>query len=180
MFEISMMDLRAGSQQSDSSKLAQALGTALGAVAPFAAARRTSMMEEPYEDRDVAIESDRLVQIVVNVLENAIKHGREGGRVAVSVASLDTRYVEIRVDDDGPGVPAHERDWIFSLASRGTNAAAKGWGIGLAVVRLMLERIGGEVDVGLSALGGAQFRIRIPLLHRLEPGSAGDVSESVG
>jgi signal transduction histidine kinase len=180
MFEISMMDLRAGSQQADSSKLAEALGTALGAVAPFAAARRTSMMEEAYDDCDVAIEGDRLVQIVVNVLENAIKHGREGGRVAVSVVSLDTRYVEIRVDDDGPGVPPHERDSIFSLASRGTNAAAKGWGIGLAVVRLMLERIGGEVDVGTSPLGGARFRIRIPSLHRLAGSDPGDVSESAG
>jgi signal transduction histidine kinase len=178
MFEISMMDLRAGMHHCDSSKLSVALAAALNAVAPFAAARRTSMMEDAYEDFDVAIESDRLVQIMVNVLENAIKHGREGGRVRVSVESLDARYVEIRVDDDGPGVALEERDSIFSLASRGTNAASKGWGIGLAVVRLMLERIGGEVDVANAPLGGARFRIRIPLLNRIEAAGVLD-AESV-
>jgi signal transduction histidine kinase len=165
MFEISMLDLRAGSHHGESGMLAESLGTALNAVAPFALARRTSMMELPYDDCDVAVATDRLVQIMVNVLENAIKHGRDEGRVLVSVAALDARYVEIRVDDDGPGVEPHERDSIFSLASRGANAAAKGWGIGLAVVRLMLERIGGEVDVGASELGGAQFRVRLPLMN---------------
>jgi signal transduction histidine kinase len=84
--------------------------------------------------------------------------------VYVSVATLDTRYVEVRVDDDGPGVAAHERETIFSLAKRGRNATAHGSGIGLAVVRLMLERIGGEADVGESLLGGAQFRVRLPLM----------------
>jgi signal transduction histidine kinase len=163
MFEISMLDLRAGSHHGESSPLAASLGAALNAVAPFARARRTSMMELPYADCDVAVAHDRLVQIMVNVLENAIKHGRDEGRVVVSVAALDARYLEIRIDDDGPGVEPQERDSIFSLASRGSNAQARGWGIGLAVVRLMLERIGGEVDVGVSELGGAQFRVRVPL-----------------
>jgi signal transduction histidine kinase len=123
----------------------------------------------PCDDLEVAIGTDRLLQILINVVENAIKHGYEGGRVRVSAQSLDLRYVEIRVDDDGPGVAASERESIFTLASRGANARAKGSGIGLAVVRLMLERIGGEVDVVDSPLGGAQFRLRLPLISRTAP-----------
>jgi len=125
----------------------------------------------------VAIGADRLVQALANVLDNAIKHGRERGRVLVSTASLDDRYVEIRVDDDGPGVPIGERETIFNLAQRGLNARAPGSGIGLAVVRLMVERIGGEVDVTQSLLGGAQFRLRLPLLSAsTEAGDAVHVS----
>jgi signal transduction histidine kinase len=169
MFDISMLDLRAGSPHAESSRLVPTLGAALNTVAPLAVGRRASMTQLPCDDLEVAIGADRLLQILINVVENAIKHGHEGGRIRVSVAPLDARYVEIRVDDDGPGVASTERESIFTLASRGANARAKGSGIGLAVVRLMLERIGGEVDVIDSPLGGAQFRLRLPLMPRAEP-----------
>jgi signal transduction histidine kinase len=134
----------------------------LYAIAPFAAARRTTLTRIPPCNYTVAIGADRFEQIMINVLENAIKHGREGGTVAVTVAVLDERFVEVRIDDDGPGVAASEREAIFALAKRGANASSKGTGIGLVVVRLMVERIGGEVDVVESPLGGAQFRVRLP------------------
>jgi len=163
MFDISMLDLRAGSARDESCVVQVALTNALYAIAPFAAARRTTLARVAPCNFTVAIGADRLEQIVINILENAIKHGRENGTVAVSVDALDARYVEIRVDDDGPGVIAAEREAIFALAKRGANAVSKGTGIGLAVVRLMVERIGGEVDVVDSALGGARFRVRLPL-----------------
>jgi signal transduction histidine kinase len=93
-----------------------------------------------------------------------VKHGRDGGVVFVSVAALDGRYVEVRIDDDGPGIDPLERDDVFSLGHRGSSARGAGGGIGLAIVRLMIERIGGEVEVGDSAFGGARFSIRLPLL----------------
>ncbi len=164
MFDISMLDLRATSAHDESCQLGSSISSAIDAVAPFASARKTDLALLACGAFVVAIGSDRLTQILINIIENAIKHGRERGRVYVSVATLDTRYIEIRVDDDGPGVAAHERETIFSLAKRGSNATAHGSGIGLAVVRLMLERIGGEADVGESLLGGAQFRVRLPLM----------------
>jgi signal transduction histidine kinase len=163
MFDISMLDLRSGHGGSESSDLVAAITSALNAVAPFAAGRRTTLAQLPGASYVVAIGADRLAQILINVLENAIKHGRDSGRVQVSTVALDARYVEVRIDDDGPGIPVCEREAVFSLAHRGTNARAKGAGLGLAVARLMIERIGGEVDVCDSALGGAQFRIRVPL-----------------
>lgn len=164
MFEISMLDLRVGTYHRESSQLASSIASAINAVAPFAAARDTDLALLACEVCDVAIGTDRLTQILINIIENAIKHGRDRGRVYVSVARLDTRYVEVRVDDDGPGVDAQEREAIFSLARRGTKTTAQGSGIGLAVVRLMLERIGGEADVSESPLGGAQFRVRLPMM----------------
>ncbi len=139
------------------------IGFALGSVAPAASARGTSITHLSSQSYSVAIGGDRLIQVLINVIENAVKHGHDGGRVYVSHATLDTRYVEVRVDDDGPGIPDGERESIFTLARRGANARAVGSGLGLAVVRLMLERSGGEVDATRSLLGGAQFRIRLPL-----------------
>jgi len=168
LFDLSMLDLRSGSQPGESTMLLATVGAAIATVTPFAAGRRATIALHPCDDVDVAAGNDTLVQIVVNVVENAVKHGADGGRVSVSCHPLDEQYIELRVDDDGPGVPLAEREAIFTLASRGTNSRAKGSGIGLAVVRLMLERIGGSVEVGTSDLGGAQFRLRLPRASRRE------------
>lgn len=164
MFDVSMLDLREEPGYADSCDLSASIGFALGSVAPAAAARGTSITHLSSQPYAVAIGGDRLIQVLINVIENAVKHGRDGGRVYVSNATLDTRYVEVRVDDDGSGIPPDERESIFTLARRGANARAAGSGLGLAVVRLMLERVGGEVDATNSLLGGAQFRIRLPLV----------------
>ena len=169
MFDISMLDMRASNTHDESSQLGSAIASAINAVAPFASARNTDLALRACGAFTVAIGTDRLTQIFINIFENAIKHGHERGRVYVSVATLDARYVEVRVDDDGPGVALHEREKIFSLAKRGANTTAPGSGIGLAVVRLILERIGGEADVGESLLGGAQFRVRLPLMPVAPP-----------
>jgi signal transduction histidine kinase len=163
MFELSLLDLRAGSAHPESSMLLGAIDAAVEAVTPFAVARSATIHRVPCDDARVVVGADRLVQILINVVENAVKHGREGGQVRVSSVPLDARYLEVRVDDDGPGVVRGERESIFTLANRGTNVRAKGSGLGLAVVGLMLERIGGEADVIDSPLGGAQFRLRLPL-----------------
>jgi signal transduction histidine kinase len=163
MFEISMLDLRSACQGDDRCALGPSIASALSTVAPIAGAARAAVTLAEGAPAEVAIEADRLSQILINVLENAIKHGRDGGRIVISSALLDARYAEIRVDDDGPGIAADERESVFSLAMRGTGARGLGSGLGLAVVRLLVERAGGEADVVDSPLGGARFRIRLPL-----------------
>jgi two-component system phosphate regulon sensor histidine kinase PhoR len=162
LFDVALFEgdpLRLGGERGN---LRGAFSAALNAVAPFAAARRTIISQLACDEHEVQIDADRLTQILINILENAIKHGRDAGRVIVSVAPLNDRYLEIRVDDDGPGVALDEREPIFQLAHRGARTRTAGSGLGLGVVRLMLQRIGGEADVGESMLGGAQFRIRLP------------------
>ncbi len=178
MFDVSMLDLRSGLHVDEDCALAPAITAAISAVAPIAAASSTTVLQIACDQAEIAIGTDRLLQILINVMENAIRHGREGGRVVVSAASLDARYVEIRVDDDGPGIAADEREAVFSLATRGSNARGAGSGIGLAVVRLLVERIGGEVDVVDSELGGARFRIRLPLVARREPSEGAEPAAS--
>jgi two-component system phosphate regulon sensor histidine kinase PhoR len=163
MFDLSMLDLRTDTARLESSQLIADIATAIDAIAPAAAMRGAQIALLSEKNHEIAIGADRLVQILINVLENAVKHGREGGRVEISYEALDARYLEIRIDDDGPGVVPEEREHVFALGQRGTRAVAKGSGIGLAIVRLMIERVGGEVDVTQSPLGGARFRVRVPL-----------------
>jgi signal transduction histidine kinase len=162
LHDLSVREADARQTDAEQGELLAALTAALNAVAPFAAARRTVISQLASESFGVLLSTDRLTQIIVNVLENSVKHGREAGRVFVSVSALDERYVEVCVDDDGPGVPVNEREAIFLLARRGANVRARGNGLGLALVRLTLERVGGEVDVHASPLGGARFRLRVP------------------
>ncbi len=163
MFDLSLMDLRADLGGPASCDLNEAIALALDVLQPAALVRGAAVAYRVGRWVEVAVAQDRLLQILTNVVENAIKHGRDGGRVYVTLGELDDRYVEVRIDDDGPGVPFEEREEIFALARRGANVRARGSGLGLAVVRLILERIGGEVDVADSVLGGARFRIRLPL-----------------
>jgi signal transduction histidine kinase len=169
LHELALLDNESHGRAEDDGDLLAALAAALDAVVPAAGGRRTVISQLTWEPRRLMLSTDRLTQILINVLENAVKHGREAGKIFVSASKLNDRYAEIRVDDDGPGIPAVERNAVFVLERRGVNARAGGNGLGLALVRLMIERIGGEVDVEPSPLGGARFRLRVPLA----PASAG-------
>ena len=160
MFEISLLDLDGAAPARAGGSLAAALG-AVGDATAAAAAARSTRVELPMEPTGtVALDTDRLTLVLLNLVEIAIAHGRQGGRVVVSVADADSPMPRLLVDDDGPGVARAERERIFALRSRGT--ASAGSGIGLALVRLMVERAGGRVVVADSPLGGARFAVTLP------------------
>ena len=162
LFDASSIETRIPAEEARRADLQAALAAALNAVAPIAGARRTVISQLACEAGSVLLPPDQLTQILINVLENAVKHGREAGRVYVASTRLDDGQVQISVDDDGPGVPPDERSAIFTLARRGSTTGASGSGLGLAVVRRLLERAGGGVEVEDSPLGGARFHLHVP------------------
>jgi signal transduction histidine kinase len=131
------------------------------ACAANAAAHGVALAIEDAPALGVAIDGDRLTLVLVVLIDNAVKHGRPGGAVFVSVDLADQRCVRVSVDDDGPGIAAADRERVFALGERGATTAS-GTGIGLAFVRLMLERAGGRVDLEESPLGGARFVVIVP------------------
>ncbi len=101
------------------------------------------------------------------------------GTVDVNLCAEAERALRITVDDDGPGVDEADRERIFDFLRRGRTRAT-GTGIGLAVARMILERHGGSIAAGRSALGGARFTIIIPLLKILQVVGFMDVMSIMG
>ena len=161
MFEISLLDLTATFPQPAKGALDVALAGAADASAASAARHGIEVRIAAAPPTPVAIDGDRLMLVLINLIDNAIKHGRRGGRVEVAVEPESPRTVTVVVDDDGPGIPPEERERVFALGKRGPTAA-DGSGIGLALVRMILERAGGRVDVRESPLGGVRFAVTVP------------------
>ena len=110
----------------------------------------------------VSGDPDGLRRVVANVAENAARHAR--GRVAFSVAESGDE-VRLRVEDDGPGIAAGDRDRVFERFVRLDAARARdagGSGLGLAIVAELVRAHGGSASIGESALGGTMVEIRLP------------------
>jgi signal transduction histidine kinase len=161
MFEISLLDLHADVHARAAGPVSQAVCAAVDACAAAAAERRIGIATDEPGDVRVAMDVDRLTLVLVNLIGNAVKHGRAGGAVFVAVDLADDRVVRISVDDDGPGIAPDERERVFALGERGTTGAG-GTGIGLAIVRMLVERAGGRVEAEPSPLGGARFVVTLP------------------
>jgi signal transduction histidine kinase len=161
MFEISLLDMRAALPAPANGSFVHAVDAARDACTGSAAARGVSVAFDEVPALRVAIDADRLTLVLVNLIENAIKHGRPGGGVFVGIHLDDDRLVRVTVDDDGPGIAPGDRERIFVFGDRGVTDAT-GNGIGLALVRLMIERAGGRVDLETSPLGGARFIVAVP------------------
>ena len=99
--------------------------------------------------------------LVDNLLDNAALHGRAGGRVRVALARGDDDLL-VRVDDDGPGIAAAERERLLEPFARGTATTASGTGLGLAIVAQQVALHAGELTLAESALGGLAVDIRLP------------------
>jgi len=113
----------------------------------------------------VEVEADavRLGHAVNNLLDNALKYTPAGGHIALSVAA-DGATAVLSVADDGPGVPAAEREAIFRRLYRGdASRSLRGLGLGLSLVKAVVESHGGTVSVGDAPGGGARFTVRVPL-----------------
>ena len=162
MYELSLMDLNeslAGGARCD---IQTAVERACDAIYPLAASRGTAVKVCSRIKYTVPLAGERAVILLSNLLENAVKHGRPGGRIEIRLTAADDR-LDVWIDDDGPGVPEAERRRIFERGARGTSTVSAGSGLGLAIVDNILQRIGGDVNVAASPLGGARFCVRIPL-----------------
>jgi signal transduction histidine kinase len=110
----------------------------------------------------VTIERSRLLTVLGNLLDNAIKFTPEGGRVTLSVQA-DGGAAVVTVADTGVGIPADEQSGIFGRFHRARNVSAyPGNGLGLAIVKAAVERSGGTVSF-TSSETGAEFRVSLPL-----------------
>ncbi|MBI5769067.1 MAG: PAS domain-containing protein [Verrucomicrobia bacterium] len=110
-------------------------------------------------------DAERLRQVLSNLVDNAIKYGRENGRVTVSGRALDAGRVELCVRDDGPGIPPEAKVRVFERFFRVDKARSReqgGTGLGLAIVKNVVQAHGGEVRVESAPGEGTVFFLTLP------------------
>jgi len=107
---------------------------------------------------------EQLARVVRNLLDNAERHARS--MVAIGLHNdADTGIVELTVDDDGPGIDAADRERVFDRFTRlddGRARDAGGLGLGLSMVKTIVEQHGGDVAIGDAPLGGARITVTLP------------------
>ena len=114
-----------------------------------------------------AIDADRLLQLLLNLVENAIRHSPPGGTITIGAAAHEGR-AELWVDDEGLGIPEEERELVFDLfyrSPRDRSSRDGGSGLGLAIARSIVVAHGGSLTAESSASGGARLVARIPLIR---------------
>jgi signal transduction histidine kinase len=109
-------------------------------------------------------------QVLINLLDNAVKYGPAGQTISVGLSRVDDdKCARMWVEDQGAGIPADERTKIwepFHRLDRDANSAIAGSGIGLALVRNLSVAHGGRVYVEDGATGGSRFTVEIPCIGR--------------
>jgi signal transduction histidine kinase len=126
---------------------------------------RFSVVVSPDELPEVWADPDRMEQVLANLVENAVRHG--DGTVTLSLAPVrvdgaedEPDGVEVTVEDEGEGIPEEHLGMVFTKFWRGSRRG--GTGLGLYVVRGLVEAHGGRISVGRSDRGGAVFRVVLP------------------
>ncbi len=136
-------------------------------------------LEEPLRDRPVAIDlppdlplipydAVLIEQVLVNLLENALRHTPAGGPIALGAAA-GTSEVVLTVADRGPGIPPGDEERVFEKFYRAPGAGDGGVGLGLAICRAIVAAHGGRIWAEARPGGGALFLIRLPLIAASRP-----------
>ena len=119
----------------------------------------------PADPAVVRCERDQLERVVINLVSNAVKFTPDGGRVGLDLTVSGDEAV-LRVSDTGVGIPEAEQKRLFESffrASTALNAGVQGTGLGLTIVRSIVERHGGTISVRSAEGAGTTFEVRLPL-----------------
>ena len=136
----------------------------LEAFRPLALARNNVLDSNVEPGLKIRADRDAVSQILLNLLDNAVKYGPEGQTVRIS-ATRESDMLRISVEDEGSGIPQHERRRIwepYQRLQRDPQQPVAGTGIGLAVVRELVELHDGSAWVEAAVDGGARFVVELP------------------
>jgi signal transduction histidine kinase len=124
--------------------------------------KKISVVVDQPEPAELKADAIRLGQAINNLVDNALKYTPAGGTVTLATRT-EPAAVVITVSDNGPGVPAGEREAIFRRLYRGdASRSQRGLGLGLSLVKAIVEAHGGTVTVFDNQGGGAKFAVRLP------------------
>jgi PAS domain S-box-containing protein len=125
----------------------------------------------PEDDVQTWGDKDKIVQILMNLIGNALKFTPVNGEVKVAIEKLDSAWVRVSVADTGPGIPAEEAAKIFDKfyqVEQSNKQKTRGTGLGLAISRALVEMHGGKIWIEDGIDGGSVFCFTLPARRPLE------------
>lgn len=147
-------------------RLADALSEALDIIRPLASQRRMQIERNEFAppDTNVLADRQRLKQVMLNILSNAVKYNRDGERIVIIVEQRSA-HLRLSVSDNGPGIPSDKRNRLFGAFDRlgAENTSAQGTGLGLALSKRLTEAMGGKIGESQPDKG-ASFWIEFPIV----------------
>ena len=163
LMDISEAESGAMPLQREAVRLAAVIGRAIDLYREVADAKRVGLGADA--DADVVVQGDRvrLEQVAANLIDNAVKYTPAGGQITVETRREGDRAV-LKVRDTGPGIPAAELPRIWDRLFRGdTSRAERGLGLGLSLVKAIVEAHGGTVSVASEPGHGSTFTVSLPM-----------------
>ncbi len=164
----SLLDLRrleAGQLvlQRDHTDLRELIDEVRELTLPMATVKHTTLSSDVADGLPaVAIDSDMIRRVLINLVENAVKYTPVRGRVTIA-AAVDNEGVVLSVSDTGPGIPPTDQTRVFGMFTRlQRDRGAKGLGLGLAFCRLAVQAHGGRIWVESEPGAGSTFRVLLP------------------
>jgi heavy metal sensor kinase len=145
--------------------LAELVSTITDQMVPLADEKRVMLTAQAQERVEVEGDRVRLKQVVVNLLDNAIKYTPEGGTVTVGV-NVSERRAQLEISDTGPGISASDLPHVFDRFFRADQVrlgTTEGAGLGLSIVQSICAAHGGFVKAENHANGGCRFVVQLPL-----------------
>ena len=143
-----------------------ALSEALDIIRPLASQRRIQIERHDFAPAETNILADRqrLKQVLLNILSNAVKYNRDGERIVITVEQR-TANLRVTIADNGPGIPVDKRDRLFGAFDRlgAENSTTQGTGLGLALSKRITEAMGGRIGENQPDKG-ASFWIEFPIV----------------
>jgi hypothetical protein len=178
---LDLAKLESGNAEWHSSEvnLKELIEEAAAAVGPVMAENRVKLtLDLPQSVRAVTADRDRLTQVLLNLISNAVKFcDRQAGQITIALREL-TGALQVDVADNGPGIPRQQQDLIFEKFRQGGDSLTEkpqGTGLGLPISRQIVTHLGGRLWVQSEPGRGATFSFTVPLA-RTAAGVTADLS----
>lgn len=124
------------------------------------------IFDTEYEEVYVKCDENLIERIILNLLSNSVKYGKQEGNIEVSIYKKNNYYVQISVKDDGIGIPKNSQNAIFERFERvdkSISRKAEGSGIGLYLVKVLVEMQGGDISINSEIDRGTEVIITFPI-----------------